>query len=111
MLWLSENDLKNFFSEVIRNVAKKMNLKEWEWQSNFELLEQIRSQNAAVSQKLDAFFDAYKKWHAFHLQVEHDKKTGNLSAQETKELTDLISKRDTSRKVLLEELSERCDYN
>ncbi|MGB9577794.1 MAG: hypothetical protein ACPL3S_00840 [Halothiobacillaceae bacterium] len=104
MLWLSENDLKNFFGEVIRNVAKEMKLNEWEWQFHSELLEQIKLQNAAVSQKLDAFFDAYKKWHAFHVQVEQDNKAGNLSPQETNELTTLISARDASREALLKEL-------
>jgi hypothetical protein len=70
MLFLSENDLKNFFGEVVRNVAKEMNIKDWEWYGYSELLELIESQNKVVYQKLEAFFDAYKKWHEFHAKVE-----------------------------------------
>jgi len=35
MLWLSKNDLKNFFGEV----AKELNVSEWEWLFHSELIE------------------------------------------------------------------------
>ena len=35
---VTENDLKTFFGEVVRNVAKELKIKEWNWLFNSELL-------------------------------------------------------------------------
>jgi hypothetical protein len=104
MLWLSENDLKLFFGDVIRNVAKELKLKDWEWHFHSELLEQIRSKNSVVSDLLDKFFAAYKDWHDFHVKIEHQNKAGKLSAEENAELLTCITSRDNARKSLLQEL-------
>ena len=104
MLWLSENDLKNFFGEVIRNVAKELEVSEWEWLFHSELLEQIKAQDSAVAAKLESFFAAYKSWHGFHVKVDQENKAGNLSPAETAELQTLISARDAAREALLKEL-------
>jgi len=104
MLWLSENDLKIFFGEVIRNVAKELRVNEWEWLFHSELLEQIKGQNSAVAAKLDSFFSAYKNWHSFHVKVDPENKAGNLSPAENSELQTLIAARDAAREALLKEL-------
>jgi len=104
MIWLSESDLNNFFGEVVRSVAKEIKLTDWELYFHTELLEQIRSRNAVVSQKLDAFFDSYKKWHAFHVEIERGNKVGGLSAHEKEEMQAFMSARDASREALLKEL-------
>jgi hypothetical protein len=55
MLWLTENDLKTFFGEVVRNVAKELKIKEWNWLFNSELIEQIHTENQMVSEKRNCF--------------------------------------------------------
>ncbi|OHE57630.1 MAG: hypothetical protein A2Z47_13200 [Thermodesulfovibrio sp. RBG_19FT_COMBO_42_12] len=110
MLWLSENDLKNFFGEVIRNVAKELKVKEWEWLFHTELLEQIKNKNAAVSEKLEAFFTAYKNWHDFHVKVDSENKAGSLSTEENNERQNHISAREAARETLLKELRKQYGH-
>ncbi len=104
MLWLSENDLKNFFGEVIRNVAKELKVSEWEWLFDSELLEQIKAQDLVVAAKLDSFFSVYKNWHDFHVKVDQENKAGKLSPAENGELQTLIAARDAARVALLKDL-------
>lgn len=104
MLWLSKNDLKNFFGEVTRNVAKELNVSEWEWLFHSELLEQIKAQDSMVARKLESFFSAYKNCHNFHVKVEKEGRAGKLSLTENDELQTLISVRHVAREALLKEL-------
>ena len=104
MLFLSENDLKNFFGDVIQNVAKELNLQDREWLFHAEILEQVKTENTAVFEKLEDFFAAYKNWNDFHTKIDQENKTGNLSTEEHKALSSLISTRDSARKSLLETL-------
>ncbi len=104
MLCLSENDLKNFISGVIRNVAKELKLKEWEQQSYYKLVKQIRAENQEVSKKLEEFFMAYKKWHDFQVNLSQEHKAGKFSVADGNKLKNHISARDAASEALLKEL-------
>jgi hypothetical protein len=104
MLKLTENDLKIFFGEVIRNVAKELKIKKWKWRFDDELLEKIKAENETVSEKLEEFFAAYKKWHKFHVKASPENIEVGFSADDSCELKTLVSARNTARKSLLKEL-------
>lgn len=104
MLCLSENDLKNFISGVIRNVAKELKLQKWEQQSYYALVKQIKAENKAVSEKLEEFFHAYKQWHDFQVKLSQENNTGTLSAADNNKLQNHILARDAASEALLKEL-------
>jgi len=104
MLKLTENDLKIFFGEVIRNVAKKLKIKKWKWRFDAELLEKIKAENETVSEKLEEFFAAYKKWHKFHVKAAPENIELGFSADDSFELKILVSARNAARKALLKAL-------
>ncbi len=101
MLWFTENDMKNFLGEIVRITSNRLKVKDWEWLYPTELLEQIKEKNAEVHSKLEAFFAAYRSWHAFHVKIDSEGKSGKLSSAENAELMSLIEKRDSSRKALM----------
>ena len=107
MLKLTENDLKIFFGEVIRNVAKKLKIKKLKWWSDAELLEKIKAKNETVSQKLEEFFAAYTKWHKLYVKAGPENIEGGFSTDDSYELKTLVSVRNAARKALLKELSKK----
>jgi hypothetical protein len=106
MLWLSDNDLKNFMGGVIRNTAKKLHIKEWEQQSYYQLVKLIKTENQLVSEKLEDFFLAYKRWHDYQIKLNLEKAGGALSAEEQNKLQRHISVRDAAREAFLKELNK-----
>ncbi|MFI3157261.1 MAG: hypothetical protein QX199_13995 [Methylococcaceae bacterium] len=104
MLCLSENDLKNFIGGVIRNVAKELKLNQWEQQTYYKLVQQIKTENQAVSEKLEEFFNAYKKWHDLQVKLSQQNQAGDISAADKDRLHSYISARDIAREALLREL-------
>ncbi len=107
MLWLTENDLKTFFGEVARNVAKELEIKEWKWQYYSELLEQIHAKDQTVSDKLNEFFEAYRKWHECYVKVTLGKIEENLREEDLHELEDQVLVRDSARKALTKALHKQ----
>lgn len=102
MLFMSENDLKQYFGDVIRSVARELKVKDWEWLSHNELLEKIQQhQNKSVSEKLQSLFDTYMDWYSFHVKIDKEEKQGKLSPDEHSELIQLILNRDNAREELL----------
>jgi hypothetical protein len=106
MLWLTENDLKTFFGEVVRNVAKELKINDWNWRFNSELLEQIHIENKAVSDKLNKYFDAYREWHECYVKVTLGKIEENLREEDIYELQSQTLVRDSAREALLEALRQ-----
>ncbi len=104
MLWLSENDLKNFMGSVIRNVAKNLHIQGWEHQPYYNLVKQIKTENQEVSIKLEEFYLAYKKWHDYQIKLNLEKQGGELSAEEKSRLQQYLSVRDTAREALMKAL-------
>jgi len=104
MLKLTENDLKIFFGEVIRNVAKKLKIKKLKWRFDAELLKKIKAKNETVSEKLEEFLNACKKWHKFHIKASPENIEGVFSTDDSYELKTLVSVRNAARKALLKEL-------
>lgn len=104
MLKLTKNDLKIFFGEVIRNAAKKLKIKKLKWRLDAELLEKIKAKNETVSEILEEFFAAYKKWHKVHIKASPENIEGVFSTDDSYELKTLVSVRNAARKSLLKEL-------
>ena len=101
MLRFTENDLKDFLKDVIHKVAEELNVEHWEWKGASELLENIKSKNAPVYSKLEAFLSAYEKWHKFHVEIDRGEKAGKLDDGERKQLQALIHNKDSSRRELI----------
>lgn len=104
MLKLTENDLKIFFGEVIRNVAKKLKIKKLKWRFDAELLKKIKAKNETVSEKLEEFLNTCKKWHKFHIKASPENMEGVFSTDDSYELKTLVSLRNAATKALLKEL-------
>ena len=108
MLKLTENDLKIFFGEVIRNVAKKLKIKKLKWRFDAELLEKIQAKNETVSEKLEEFIVAYKKWHKVHVKANPENIEEVFSTDDSYDgLKTLVSARNAARKALLKGLSKK----
>jgi len=104
---VTENDLKTFFGEVVRNVAKELKIKEWNWLFNSELLEQIHIENQMVSEKLNEFFAAYRKWHEFYVKVTLGKIEENLRDEDMCDLQTQVLLRNSAREALLKKLRKQ----
>jgi hypothetical protein len=107
MLWLSENDLKNFIGGVIRNVAKNLGIQGWERLPYYNLVKKIKTKKPLVSTKLEAFFLAYKRWHDYQIKLNLEKQGGELSVEEQGKLQRFISVRDVARDALMNELHKK----
>lgn len=104
MLQKSENNLNNYFSDVIRNVAKELKLQDMDLLHDSEIFEQIKNENTAVFEKLESFFTAYKKWLAFDAKIYGRHNAGNVSKEWSNEIKALTLARDFARNSLLETL-------
>ncbi len=104
MLCLSEDDLKNFIGGVIRNVARELKINQSEQITYFKLVKQIKIENQAVSNKLEKFFKAYKRWHDLQVKLGLESQTGDISAEDKDKLQSYLSNRDLAREALLKEL-------
>ena len=105
-MYFTENDMKMFLCDVIRNTAKRLNVEGFEWLDYTELLEKIEHSNADVYSKLQVFFTAYESWHSFHVKIEAEKKSGRMSPTEQSEHISLMAERDKCRKDLIQSLPE-----
>lgn len=107
MLFMTENDVKQYFHQVIRHVSKRLEIENWEFLSSYELMEKIQQhENNNIHEKLQALFKAYTDWHSFHVEIDKTGKQGNLSMDESERLMSLILKRDTSREELTSALPD-----
>ena len=107
MLWLSENDLKNFMAGVIRNVAKNLNINGWENKTYLSLVKNIKAENQLVSSKLEQFFLAYKRWHDYQIKLNLEKQGAPLSEEEQGKLQHYLSVRDVTSDELMKELHKK----
>ncbi len=104
MLCLSENDLKNFIASIIRNVARELKVKDWERQTYYTLVKQIKTENPEVSKKLEGFYNAYKKWHDLQVKLGQESQVGVVAAADKDKLQHYLLTRDAAREALLAEL-------
>ena len=99
-MYMSEQGLKSFYSDIIKNIAEKLTL-DCDFKVAEELLEEIKNKDMNISNLLNTFLETYQEWYDFHLKIEKEDKQGNLSSEEYNTLMDLISKRDKTRESLL----------
>jgi len=102
---ISEVESIVFERLVTRNVAKKVGVKDFDFKSYSELLNEVQAKNGVAYQKLSSFLEAYKKWDDFHKEIRKAGKEGQLSKEETEKLTFLSSQKDLKRRELVEYMS------
>lgn len=110
-LLISEDDVKHHLKEVTKLVAKKLGAGD---DDNFE--NYIKNESPIISNNLVYFITAYKAWHNFHVETDSKPddqgRTGihyELSADEHKELSSLITQREESRNILIASIKELED--
>ena len=99
---INEEDVNAISRFAARNVAQKLGVKEADFKSSPELVEEVRQKDIAAHEKLLAFLESYSKWFEFHKRIEAAGKAGQLSEKETEELLSLIKQRDRTRSELVD---------
>jgi len=97
-----EDDVNAISRFAARNVAQKLGVKEADFMSSPELVEEVHHKDIVAHKKLLAFLESYSKWFEFHKRMEAAGKTGSLSNKETEELLSLMKQRDHTRSELVE---------
>jgi hypothetical protein len=105
-MFLTLNEVTGLIQYAIRTTASKLGVSDVEWKVTDELLPLIKEKDDKTYDFLITFIEAYSEWFKFHEQIESLGRTGNLNAQETKQLRELIAKRDATREAILKKIKE-----
>jgi len=105
-MYMAPEDLHVFYHQVHKNVARRLGIEDYEWKSTRELADEIERSNSGVASKLKALIEAYEHWFEVHERMEATRSSGNLSADQNIKLTKAMKDRDSTRKVLIDELEK-----
>ena len=105
-MYITREDLHVFYHQVHLNVAKKLQINDFEWKSTNELADEIKILNPTISSRIEAFIKAYEAWFKVHEEIEASGNAGNLTSQQNSSLISTITDRDNARKDLISELSK-----
>ena len=106
MMAISEIEIVGVLQFAVRTSAMKLGIRDVEWKSIEELLAEISAIDAETYRLLKSFLDAYMTWFRFHRRMDEMGKQGQLDADEKQELHDLMDRRDTTRKAILNRLAK-----
>ena len=105
-MYMTHEDLHTFYHQVHLNVAKKLEIEDFEWKSAKELADDIQNKNNRVASRLNDLIDAYADWFKTHEEIDESGSPGNLSTEQNKKLMGVIGKRDSTRNALIDELKK-----
>jgi len=105
-MYMSREDLHVFYHQVHQNVAKKLDVEDYEWKSTGELAHEIQNKSPQIASKVKEFINAYEAWFKVHESIEASGSVGNLSPEENDALMNAIRDRDSTRKALIDELAK-----
>lgn len=102
---MTRADLHVFYHQVHQNVAKKLDIEDYEWKSLSELAKEIQNKNSQIADRVKAFIEAYEAWFKVNEDIEVSGTAGKLSTEENGALMKAIEDRDTTRTALIDELA------
>jgi len=105
-MYMTREDLHVFYHQVHQNVAKKLDVEDYEWKSTSELADEIQNKSSHVANRVKTFVEAYEAWFKVHQDIEASGSAGNLSTEENNALMNAINDRDSTRKALIDELAK-----
>jgi hypothetical protein len=104
-MMISEVEVVGLLQFAVRTSATKVGVRDVEWKTLDELLDEIRAHDGETCRLLEAFIGAYMEWYRFHRRMDELGKQGQLDNEEQRQLRLLIERRDASRKAILQQLS------
>jgi len=100
MLFLSQMEVEDHLVRCRRIVGSRLGI-DVNALSEEEFLSELKLRFSSAGTLFEKFKNSYRSWHAFHVRIDKEGKSGNLSEKERDELHQLITERDESRKALL----------
>lgn len=97
-MYMDASDLKWFYAEILKIIAKRSGIPDVDVKSVCELESEI---NSSLMPLYAEFKEAYDKWYEFHEQIEREGKSGKLSNAEEAVLASLCIARDDTRNKML----------
>lgn len=95
------SELETILGQAVRIVGSRVGVDNAEFYSVDELRDQVKRKNAKISERLEAFVNAYWQWFDFHRRIEAQGKAGSLDRDEDNQLMELVKRRDATRQELL----------
>lgn len=105
MMKITEEDIYEMTRFIARNIARKLNVSDPDFKSVPELIDEIKILDSTIYDIMDKYLKTYHEWYKFHKRIDEQGNHGNLSTAESKELTELIQKRDSTRNELLNKIN------
>jgi exonuclease I len=101
---LTEAWLQTHFHDVIRQTAQRVGLKNLEWKSSLEQLQEIEAIRPTVNEKLREFFVVYERWFSATKDFNQKLLDGTLTQQDKAQAIDCTVERDAARQALIKEI-------
>lgn len=105
-MYMTREDLHVFYHQVHQNVAKTLDVEDYEWKSTSELADEIQNKSPQIANGVKAFVGAYEAWFKVHGDIETSGSAGSLSVEENAALMNAINDRDSTRRSLIDELAK-----
>jgi len=105
-MYITQQDLHVFYQQVHQNVAKQLGIKDYEWKSADELVDEIQKTNSVVATTLQSFITAYESWFNVHKDIDNEGTAGHLTPEQNAMLMAAIEARDSARQKVIDELSK-----
>lgn len=103
---LTRNEMIGLITFAIRKTATTIGIKDADWKSTDELLAEIQAKDADTCNLLNQFIEAYSQWFAFHEDIEHLGKSGNLSSNEQQLLVQKVQTKEDARQAILTRINQ-----
>lgn len=101
---LSEAWLQSYLNDVTRLAAQRSGLKDSEWKSPLELIQELETTKPNVVKALREFFVVYRRWFDDSREFNQKLLNGTLKQSDKKTSIDLIVARDQAREALVREV-------
>lgn len=101
MMLVTKEDVAVHVMQCIKMAATKRNLKDVDWRSSEELLEELEQVDSVTYCVLMEYLNAYRSWHEYHVWIEKNGKSMQLNDHEKATLKQRIAERDEKRKSIV----------
>jgi hypothetical protein len=101
---LSESWLQSYLNDVTRLAAQQSGLKDSEWKSPLELIQELETARPNIVKALREFFVVYRRWFDDSREFNQKLLNGTLKQSDRTTSIDLIVARDQARETLVREV-------
>lgn len=102
-MYFTKQDLNVFNHQAHQNVARQIEIENYEWKSASELADEIQKTNSKVAEPLRSLMAAYDSWLSIHAEIDQAE---TPTSEQNEKLLAAIDTRDSARQQLIGALAE-----